>query len=131
MISRWLRRLRKPGTVLELKAHAKVNLGLNVLRQRADGFHEVDTLMVKLELHDTVRLEPQTAGIDLETEGADLPRDRANLAFRAAEAYLQAFASNSPNASLSPRASPGGRPTRQLSCGASRNSTRATWTCTR
>ena len=76
--------------MLELKAHAKVNLGLNVTRKRQDGFHEVDTLMVKLDLHDAVRLEPQSDSITVDVEGADLPQDRANLAYRAAEAFFQA-----------------------------------------
>lgn len=75
---------------LTLKAHAKVNLGLNVTGKRADGFHELDTLFVRLELHDVVKLEKQSGGVSLQVSGADLPADASNLAFQAATAYLQA-----------------------------------------
>ncbi len=73
-----------------IKAQAKVNLGLSVTAKRADGFHEIDTLFVRLELHDRLRLEPLASGIELELINTDLPTDAKNLAFRAAEAYLRA-----------------------------------------
>lgn len=79
----------KPGDVLTLKAHAKVNLGLHVLGRRADGFHDIDTLFARLELHDTLTLEPRRKGVSLEVEGADLPGGGANLAYRAARLYLE------------------------------------------
>lgn len=75
--------------MLRLKAHAKVNLGLSILEKRGDGFHELDTLFARLELHDTLVLEPRPAGLELQVEGANLPNDNRNLAFRAAQLYLQ------------------------------------------
>jgi 4-diphosphocytidyl-2-C-methyl-D-erythritol kinase len=71
-----------------LKAHAKVNLGLNIIAKRGDGFHEVDTLLARLELHDELTLGPRDQGISLTVENADLPTDSKNLAYRAAEMYL-------------------------------------------
>ena len=44
--------------MLTLKAHAKINLTLEVLGRRDDGFHEVATVMQTVDLHDTVRLTP-------------------------------------------------------------------------
>lgn len=75
--------------MLTLKAHAKVNLGLSVLGERPDGFHNIDTLMVRVALHDTLALTPFDSGVRLEVVGADLgiPPEE-NLAFRAAELYL-------------------------------------------
>lgn len=75
--------------MLTLKAHAKINLGLSVLGRRADGFHEVDTLLVRLALHDTLTLEPVSEGVRLVVVGPDLgiPPEQ-NLAFRAAKLYL-------------------------------------------
>ena len=72
-----------------INAYAKVNLGLSVLGRRADGFHDVDTLMVRLELHDTVTLKPTEKGVRLELSGTDLglPPEQ-NLAYRAAALYL-------------------------------------------
>jgi 4-diphosphocytidyl-2-C-methyl-D-erythritol kinase len=75
---------------MHLKAHAKVNLGLNIIAKRGDGFHEVDTLLARLELHDELTLESRDNGISLTVENADLPTDNKNLAYRAAEMYLSA-----------------------------------------
>jgi 4-diphosphocytidyl-2-C-methyl-D-erythritol kinase len=75
---------------MHLKAHAKVNLGLNIIAKRGDGFHEMDTLLARLELHDELTLEPLEQGITLTIENADLPTDSKNLAHHAAELYLKA-----------------------------------------
>lgn len=75
---------------MELKAQAKVNLGLNVVARRPDGYHELDGVMVRLALHDTVTLTPRPGGIALTVRGAELAADVSNLAYRAAEAYLTA-----------------------------------------
>ena len=72
-----------------VRAHAKVNLGLNVVAKRGDGYHEVDTLMARLELHDALMLEP-APDIMLSVSGADLPTDASNLAYEAAQRYLEA-----------------------------------------
>lgn len=78
-------------------AHAKVNLGLAVIARRGDGYHEVETLMARIALADTVRVrlvgEPSVAAIMTYQDGArdaSLPGGRDNLAVRAAEAYLEA-----------------------------------------
>jgi 4-diphosphocytidyl-2-C-methyl-D-erythritol kinase len=73
-----------------IKAHAKVNLGLNIIAKRGDGFHEVDTLLARLELHDELELKLKKQSIFLTIENADLPTDNKNLAYRAAELYLNA-----------------------------------------
>ena len=44
--------------MLTLKAYAKINLTLEVLGRRDDGYHEVATIMQTIDLHDTVRLTP-------------------------------------------------------------------------
>ena len=72
-----------------IKSYAKVNLGLNIIAKRGDGYHEIDTLMAQVALHDEIIIEPVRQGISLQVEGADLPTDNTNLAYRAAELYLQ------------------------------------------
>ena len=72
-----------------IKSYAKVNLGLNIIAKRGDGYHEIDTLMAQVELHDEIIIEPVRQGISLQVAGADLPTDNTNLAYRAAELYLQ------------------------------------------
>ena len=74
---------------LELNAYAKVNLGLNIVARRGDGYHEVDTLITKVSVSDTVRLEPHST-LALDVRGADLGAQEDNLAFRAAQRYFEA-----------------------------------------
>ncbi|MCA9837437.1 MAG: 4-(cytidine 5'-diphospho)-2-C-methyl-D-erythritol kinase [Trueperaceae bacterium] len=74
---------------MKLKAYAKLNLGLAVTGKRSDGFHELDTLFARIALHDVLELQPKPQGITVSIEGADLPVDRGNLVYRAADLYLQ------------------------------------------
>ena len=66
-----------------LKAHAKINLTLEVLGRRDDGYHEVATIMQTVDLHDTVRLTP-AADISLTCNDPAL-QSADNLAFKAAQ----------------------------------------------
>lgn len=68
---------------------AKINLRLEVLRRRADGFHELRTVFQTIDLADEIDLLPGAPGVALEVaEGASLPADESNLAWRAAAAFL-------------------------------------------
>ena len=74
--------------MIERRAPAKLNLGLEILRRRADGYHEIETIFVPLRLADHVALGRAVAGtgIRLVVRGAaELPADRSNLVWRAAE----------------------------------------------
>ncbi|OOV14341.1 4-(cytidine 5'-diphospho)-2-C-methyl-D-erythritol kinase [Deinococcus sp. LM3] len=70
-------------------APAKVNLGLSVRDLRADGYHELHSLMVPLNVGDDLDIAPADT-LTLSVQGADLPADERNLVFRAARAYLDA-----------------------------------------
>lgn len=84
------------GDGLHLKAHAKVNLGLAVLGRRPDGFHEIDSLFARIDLHDEIWLRPArelsgelvSAPDELVSGSAELAMDESNLAVRAARLYL-------------------------------------------
>lgn len=76
--------------MLEVLAPAKVNLGLSVLGRLSSGYHELHTVFAALEVGDRLWLEPAPEGIELEVTGAPLAPGPANLAYRAAEAYLEA-----------------------------------------
>ena len=73
------------GGRVEVRARAKVNLGLEVLGRRADGYHELRSVMWAIELADRVTLEASRGGIALECAAPDVPRTPDNLAWRAAE----------------------------------------------
>ena len=70
-----------------IEAHAKVNLGLEVVAKRPDGFHDIDTIFQTVSLSDTVVLDSGTAlaSVVLTTAGHPVPTDAGNLAVRAAD----------------------------------------------
>lgn len=70
---------------------AKINLFLEVEGIRPDGYHDIDSVMQAISLCDlvTVRLEQGDGRIHLTCNLADLPTDGGNIAYRAAEAYLE------------------------------------------
>ncbi len=72
-------------------AYAKINLYLNVLSRRDSGFHDILSVMHTTSLCDIVTVEAKGAKereITLSVKGADLPLDKNNIAYLAAEAYL-------------------------------------------
>src|SRR5262249_27413282 len=72
-----------------LNAAAKVNLVLEVLGKREDGYHELATVMQAVELSDRVTIE-DAAGLELESRVPGVPTDGRNLALSAAAALRQA-----------------------------------------
>ena len=77
-----------PGLVL--KSPAKVNLGLWVGRERADGFHDVITIIAPVELADVIRISPAQTGIEVTCDSPAVPSGPGNLAYKAADAFMQA-----------------------------------------
>src|ERR1051325_7841855 len=75
---------------LEKKSPCKVNLLLNILGKRPDGFHELETVMHPIALCDQLTLERRGSGVELICSDASLPTDSQNLVRRAAEAFLGA-----------------------------------------
>ena len=78
-----------PDTVLVVSAPAKVNLSLRILGKRADGYHDLNSVMQKISLADTVTLQRlEKPGIQLNCPDSGLPEDNSNLVWKAAEAFL-------------------------------------------
>jgi 4-diphosphocytidyl-2-C-methyl-D-erythritol kinase len=75
---------------LVLKSPAKVNLGLWVGRKRADGFHDIITIIAPVELADVIRISRARTGIEVTCDSPAAPSGHANLAHRAASAFMQA-----------------------------------------
>jgi 4-diphosphocytidyl-2-C-methyl-D-erythritol kinase len=75
---------------LEKASPCKVNLLLNILGRRGDGFHELETVLHPIAVFDHIRFERAGRGIQLTCNEPALPTDSRNLAYRAAEAFLQA-----------------------------------------
>jgi 4-diphosphocytidyl-2-C-methyl-D-erythritol kinase len=73
---------------LRLPSFAKVNLGLEVLGPRRDGYHELRTLFQSLALRDELTLRLAPSGVEVSCDHPAVPRDASNLAARAARALL-------------------------------------------
>lgn len=73
---------------LEKSSPCKVNLLLNILGKRPDGFHELETIMHPVNVFDRLEFEKTASGIELNCTITDLPTDSGNLVFRAAKAFL-------------------------------------------
>ena len=73
---------------VEILAPAKVNLFLEALGRRADGYHEIVTVMQAVSLCDSITLSDSPGGISLACDDPRLPTDGRNLAVRAAELML-------------------------------------------
>src|SRR5512143_2648765 len=69
---------------IRVPAFGKINLGLEVLGSRQDGYHELRTLFQTVSLHDDVTLAPRKEGIVVRCGHPLVPTDERNLAFRAA-----------------------------------------------
>lgn len=69
---------------MKVRAFAKINLGLKILGQRADGFHELDTIFARIGVFDELEFRSRADGqIHVSVEGAQIPT-KENLVFRAA-----------------------------------------------
>ncbi len=77
-------------------APAKVNLALDILGKRPDGYHEMKMVMQTVSLCDTVTVEETEAGFRLETGGEFLPAGKKTLEQRAAEAFFAAIGRSAP-----------------------------------
>lgn len=77
---------------LKLQAYAKINLALDVLRQREDGYHEVRMIMQTIKLHDNIDIRgSKEPGIRLRTNLPFLPVNENNLMYRAAKLLMEEF----------------------------------------
>lgn len=75
---------------VERLSPCKVNLLLNILGKRADGFHELETLFHHVRVNDRLTFERGPAGIALTCNHPGLPSDSGNLVYRAAAKFLEA-----------------------------------------
>lgn len=68
-----------------MDSYGKINLGLDVLYKREDGYHEINTIMQQISLKDTLTIEENKDDIILQCNKSDLPLDSTNLVYKAWE----------------------------------------------
>ena len=76
---------------LHLESPAKVNLRLEILNKREDGYHELRTVFQKISLHDTLHFSlKKEKEISIATDHPNLPVGKTNLVYQAAQSMLKA-----------------------------------------
>ena len=71
------------------RSHAKINLTLDVLGRRSDGYHDVEMIMQTVSLFDLILVDKIPSGIFLSTNLKYLPNNNKNLAYKAAEVFFK------------------------------------------
>ena len=73
---------------ISLKAPAKINLFLEILGKRDDGYHEIETVMQEIDLVDNLQFEEIQEGVKLKCNDKNIPSDENNLVCKAANLIL-------------------------------------------
>ncbi|MGB7553557.1 MAG: 4-(cytidine 5'-diphospho)-2-C-methyl-D-erythritol kinase [Candidatus Korobacteraceae bacterium] len=77
---------------IAIRSFAKINLGLRIGAERADGFHELRTIYQTLALHDVIRVEVQPGdGIEIRCNNPLVPLDGSNTCYKVAERVVRAI----------------------------------------
>lgn len=77
---------------MKLRAFAKINLGLDVIRRREDGYHEVRMIMQTIQMYDQLEMEKKNIpGIDLTTNLSYIPVNENNLVYKAAKLLMDQY----------------------------------------
>ena len=77
---------------MRLRALAKINLGLDIVGKRDDGYHEVRMIMQTIQMYDVLEIQKKrTPGISLSTNLPYIPTDEGNLVCRAAKLLMDEF----------------------------------------
>lgn len=72
-----------------LNSYGKINLALDVLYKRDDGYHEINTIMQQINLKDTIKLKDIKEGIIIESNQKGVPLDNTNLVYKAWEEIVK------------------------------------------
>lgn len=76
---------------LRLNAYAKINLTLDVLGDRPDGYHDIETVLHTIELHDSLIVREDGGGITVRSTSPEVPDDSRNAVYRAAHLLRETF----------------------------------------
>jgi 4-diphosphocytidyl-2-C-methyl-D-erythritol kinase len=75
---------------LQLKSTAKVNLRIEILKKREDGYHEIETILQKISLNDTLHFSLKKGkGVTITTDHPSLPVGKENLVYKAVQSMLK------------------------------------------
>ena len=70
---------------MKVRAYAKVNLALDVVRKREDGYHDLEMIMAPITLHDLIYINVIDEGIEIESNSKIVPTDQRNIMYKVAQ----------------------------------------------
>ncbi len=76
---------------IKVDAHAKINLSLDVLKRRGDGYHELEMIMQQLALKDVITIEERNSGFTIDSNSEEIPLDTSNLVYKAYSIIIEKF----------------------------------------
>lgn len=76
---------------MKVKAYAKINIALDVVGKRDDGYHLLKMIMQTIDLYDIIELEKCNSGINLKCNKHYVPTDEKNLAYKAAKLFMETY----------------------------------------
>jgi 4-diphosphocytidyl-2-C-methyl-D-erythritol kinase len=76
-----------------MKAYGKINVGLNILDKREDGYHNIETIFVPIGIHDSLEFL-ESDEISIETNWKHIPTDEKNICYQAAKILKEKYAPN-------------------------------------
>lgn len=74
-----------------VKAYAKINISLDVVGKREDGYHLLEMIMQNIELYDTLRFNKNEYGIKIKCNKNYIPTDERNLVYKAAKLFIDTY----------------------------------------
>ncbi|MDD7792675.1 4-(cytidine 5'-diphospho)-2-C-methyl-D-erythritol kinase [Clostridium sp. 'White wine YQ'] len=76
---------------MKIKAYGKINIALEVVGKRDDGYHLLRMIMQRIDLYDLIEIQERTNGIEITCNKPYVPRDERNLAYKAARLFLDTY----------------------------------------
>lgn len=73
------------------RAYAKINISLDVVGKREDGYHLLEMIMQRIELYDILEVTKNKAGINIKCNKSYVPLDERNLVYKAANLFLDTY----------------------------------------
>ncbi|HER25308.1 MAG TPA: 4-(cytidine 5'-diphospho)-2-C-methyl-D-erythritol kinase [Candidatus Atribacteria bacterium] len=79
---------------IEIESYSKINLTLNILGKRCDGYHNIETIMQSINLADRIVINEEKEGVKINCNNPLVPTDKQSLSYRSAEKILQRYRIN-------------------------------------
>lgn len=76
---------------MRIKAYAKVNISLDIVGKREDGYHLLEMIMQSIDLYDEIVIEKQKKEITIKCNKPYVPTDERNLAYKAAKLFIEKY----------------------------------------